>query len=132
MWISHFKIMCLKWPSGIGDLFIGTTIKLFFLINICMLECLFLWYLSDLDLWLSVMSCGVMSTITSAYIYRKKMLIKVTRQIRLSLIKKNVYSLIDSSHLKRFYSTLIDLSYRKRFYITLISYPNHFAYLILE
>jgi hypothetical protein len=27
--------------------------------------------LSDLDLWLSVMGCGVMSTITSAYTYRK-------------------------------------------------------------
>jgi hypothetical protein len=36
------------------------------------LECLFLWYLFDLDLWLSVMSCGVMSTITSAYTYRHK------------------------------------------------------------
>jgi hypothetical protein len=34
------------------------------------------------------MSCGVVSTITPAYAYRKKMLIKVTRQIRLSLIKK--------------------------------------------
>jgi hypothetical protein len=41
-------------------------------INIYELECLFLWYLSDLDLWLSVMSCAVMSTITSAYTYRKK------------------------------------------------------------
>jgi hypothetical protein len=41
-------------------------------VNICMLECLFLWYLSDLDLWLSVMSCGVMSTITSTYTYRYK------------------------------------------------------------
>jgi hypothetical protein len=36
------------------------------------LECLFLWYLSDLDLWLSVISCGVMSTITSACSYRHK------------------------------------------------------------
>jgi hypothetical protein len=36
------------------------------------LECLFLWYLSDLDLWLSVMSRGVMSTITSTYTYRHK------------------------------------------------------------
>jgi hypothetical protein len=35
-------------------------------------ECLFLWYLYDLDLWLSVMNCGVMSTITSAYTYRHK------------------------------------------------------------
>jgi hypothetical protein len=42
------------------------------------------------------------------------MLIKVTRQIRLSLIKKNVSSLIDSSHLKRVYRALIDLSYLKR------------------
>jgi hypothetical protein len=40
-------------------------------IDIYVLECLFLWYMSDLDLWLSVMSCGVMSTITSAYTYRK-------------------------------------------------------------
>jgi hypothetical protein len=36
---------------------------------------------------LSVMSCGVMSTITYAYTYRQKMLIKITRQTRLSLIK---------------------------------------------
>jgi hypothetical protein len=41
-------------------------------VNICMLECLFLWYMSDLDLWLSVMSCGVLSTITFAYTYRHK------------------------------------------------------------
>jgi hypothetical protein len=41
-------------------------------VNIYTLECLFLWYLSDLDLWLSVMSCGVMSTITSTYTYRHK------------------------------------------------------------
>ena len=40
--------------------------------DICMLECLFLWYMFDLDFWLSVMSCGVMSTITSAYTYRLK------------------------------------------------------------
>jgi hypothetical protein len=33
------------------------------LIGIYTLECLCLWYLFDLDLWLSVMSCGVMSTI---------------------------------------------------------------------
>jgi hypothetical protein len=66
-----------KVTLGIGDLFIGTTTKLFFYINICMLECLFLWYLYDLDLWLSVMSCGVMSTIPSAYTYRhKKLFIK--------------------------------------------------------
>ena len=41
-------------------------------IGIYTLECLFLWYLFDLDLWLSVMSCGVMSTITSIYMYRYK------------------------------------------------------------
>jgi hypothetical protein len=41
-------------------------------IGIYTLECLFLWYLFDLDIWLSVMSCGVMSTITSAYAYRHK------------------------------------------------------------
>jgi hypothetical protein len=45
-------------------------------VNIDMLECLLLWYLFDLDLWLSVMSYGVMSTITFAYTYRKKILIK--------------------------------------------------------
>jgi hypothetical protein len=39
---------------------------------------IFLWVsihlsvLSDLDLWLSVMGCGVMSTITSAYTYRER------------------------------------------------------------
>jgi hypothetical protein len=38
-----------------------------------MLEWLFLWYLPDLDLWLSVMSCGVTSTIASI---NRKMLIK--------------------------------------------------------
>jgi hypothetical protein len=38
-------------------------------IYIYVFEYLFLWYLSDLDLWLSVMSCGVMSTIASAYTY---------------------------------------------------------------
>jgi hypothetical protein len=37
-------------------------------IGIYVFECLFLWYMFDLDFWLSVMSCGVMSTITSAYI----------------------------------------------------------------
>jgi hypothetical protein len=36
------------------------------------LECLFLWYLSDLDLWLSVMDYGVISTIASAYTPRHK------------------------------------------------------------
>jgi hypothetical protein len=41
-------------------------------VNICTPECLFLLYLSDLDLWLSVMSCGVMSTIASAYTHRCK------------------------------------------------------------
>jgi hypothetical protein len=101
-----------KVTLGIGDLLLGKKNKTIFFC-IYMLECLFLWLLSDLDLWLSVISCGVMSTITSAYTYRKKMLIKVTRQIRLSPIK-NVSSLIDSSHLKRFYPTLIDLSYLKR------------------
>jgi hypothetical protein len=42
-------------------------------IGIYTLECLFLWYLFDLDLWLSVMSCGVMSTITSAYRHKYKL-----------------------------------------------------------
>jgi hypothetical protein len=46
-------------------------IKTIFIV-IYVLECLFLWYLSDLDLWLSVVSCGVMSTITSAYTYMHK------------------------------------------------------------
>jgi hypothetical protein len=41
-------------------------------IDIYAFECLFLWYFFDLDLWLSVMSCGVMSTITSAYTYMYK------------------------------------------------------------
>jgi hypothetical protein len=41
-------------------------------IGIYMLECLFLWYMSDLDFWLSAMSCGVMSTITSTYMYMHK------------------------------------------------------------
>jgi hypothetical protein len=50
-----------------------------------------------LDLWLSVMSCGVMSTITSAYTYRKKMLMKITRQTRLSLIKVSSLTIYISS-----------------------------------
>jgi hypothetical protein len=29
MWISHFEIMCLKWPLGIGDLLLVTKSKLF-------------------------------------------------------------------------------------------------------
>jgi hypothetical protein len=33
MWISHFEIMCLKWPLGIGDLILGT--KKFIFIGIC-------------------------------------------------------------------------------------------------
>jgi hypothetical protein len=41
-------------------------------IGIYTLECLFLWYLSDLDHWLSVISCGVMSIISSTYTYRYK------------------------------------------------------------
>jgi hypothetical protein len=117
MWISHFEILCLKWLLGIGDLTLETKTKLFF-INIYELECLFLWYLSNLDLWLSVMSCGVMSTITSAHTYREKMLIKITRQTRLSLIK--VSSLTIFIYLKRFYPTLINPSYLKRYSVTLV------------
>jgi hypothetical protein len=57
-------------------------------IGIFTLECLFLWYLSDLDLWLSVMVCGVMSPITSAYTYRhKRYIYKITRQTRLSTLE---------------------------------------------
>jgi hypothetical protein len=41
-------------------------------IGIYTFECLFLWYLYDLDLWLSVMNCGVMSIIASAYTPRHK------------------------------------------------------------
>ena len=76
--------MCLEWPLGIGDLILGTKTKLFFYIYA--LECLLLWYLSDLDLLLSVMSCGVMSTIASVYThrYKKIYIYKITRQPRLS------------------------------------------------
>jgi hypothetical protein len=66
MWLSHFEILYLKWPLGIGDLLLGK--KQNYFLGIYTLECLFLWYLFDLDLWLSVMSRGVMSTI-SIYIY---------------------------------------------------------------
>jgi hypothetical protein len=58
-----------------------------------MLECLSLWYLSDLNLCLSVMSCGVMSTIASTYTHRQNnsnnnnCAYKVTRQLRLSPTK---------------------------------------------
>jgi hypothetical protein len=41
-------------------------------LGIYTLECLFLRYLYDLDLWLSVMGCRVMSIITSAYTYKHK------------------------------------------------------------
>jgi hypothetical protein len=37
---------------------------------------------------LSVMGCGVMSTITSAYTYRRKNAYKITRQSRLSPLKR--------------------------------------------
>jgi hypothetical protein len=70
-WISHSEILCLKWPLGIGDLILGTKKNKTIFIVIYALECLFLWYLSDLDLWLSVMGCGVMSIITSTYAYIK-------------------------------------------------------------
>ena len=52
-----------------------------------MLECLFLWYLSDLDLWLSVMGCGVMFTIASAYTPRHKGKYWQNRQHRIIPIK---------------------------------------------
>jgi hypothetical protein len=86
--------MYLKWLLGIGDLILGTKTKLFF-ISIYALECLFLWYLPHLNLWLSVMSCGVMSTITSAYTHRQNnnnnnnnyYVYKVTKQLRLSPTK---------------------------------------------
>ena len=55
---------------GIGELILGTKTKLF--LGIYTLKCLFLWYLSDLDLWLIMMGCGVMSIITSAYTYKHK------------------------------------------------------------
>jgi hypothetical protein len=41
-------------------------------LGIYTLECLLLWYLYDLDFWLSVMGCGVMSIITSVYTYKHK------------------------------------------------------------
>jgi hypothetical protein len=52
-----------------------------------MLECLFLWYMSDLDLWLSVMGCGVMSTIASTYTPRHKEKYLQKRQLRIFPIK---------------------------------------------
>jgi hypothetical protein len=52
-----------------------------------MLECLFLWYLSDLDLWLSVTGCGVMSTIASTCTPRHKGKYLPNRQHRIFLIK---------------------------------------------
>jgi hypothetical protein len=61
-----------KVTLGIGDLFLGTKKNKTIFENIYMLECLFLWHLSDLDLRLSVMSCGIMSTIASAYTHRYK------------------------------------------------------------
>jgi hypothetical protein len=78
--------MCLKWPLGIGDLLLGTKTKLFF-ISIYVLECLFLWYMSDLDLWLSVMGYGVISTIASAYTPRHKENIYKIDNIEYSLLK---------------------------------------------
>jgi hypothetical protein len=78
--------MYLKWPLGIGDLILGTKTKLFF-IGIYVPECLFLWYLSDLDFWLSVMGCGVMSTIASTYTPRHKAIFLQNRQHRIFLIE---------------------------------------------
>jgi hypothetical protein len=128
-----------KVTLGIGDLPSGTKIKTNF-VNIYMLECLFLWYLSDLDLWLSAMSCEVMSTITSAYTYRKKILIKITRQTRLSLIKLSSLTISISSQKILPYthrsilsqniltypniSSLMDPSYLKIYSITLVDPPN--------
>jgi hypothetical protein len=58
-----------------------------------------------------------MSTIASAYTYRhKKCVHKITRQLRLSSVKK-ISRFVDPSHLKRFYLILIDSSYKH-------TYPN--------
>jgi hypothetical protein len=75
-----------KVTFGIGDLLLGIKIKLFLWISMN-LNVLFLWYLSDLDLWLSAMSCGVMSTITSVYTYSKKNVDKITSQLGLPPLK---------------------------------------------
>jgi hypothetical protein len=66
---THWNLVP-KVTLWIGDLLLGTKKTIF--IGIYTLECLFLWYLSDLDLLLSVISCGVMSTITSIYTYRHR------------------------------------------------------------
>jgi hypothetical protein len=70
-----------------------------------------------------------MPTITSAYTYRKKMFIKITRQTGLSLIKVSslndvhlILSQKDPNLSKlRFYLILIDLTDLKRFYLILMN-----------
>jgi hypothetical protein len=51
------------------------------------LECLFLWHLPDLDLWLSVMGCGVVSTIAFTNTPRHKEKCLQNRPHRISPIK---------------------------------------------
>jgi hypothetical protein len=81
-----------------------------------------------------------MPTITSAYTYRKKILIKITRQTRLSLIKLSSLTISISSQKILPYthrsilsqniltypniSSLMDPSYLKIYSITLVDPPN--------
>ena len=66
MWILHFENPMPKVTFRNRRPNLRNKSKTIF-VDIGMLECLFLWYLSDLGLWLSGMSCGVVSTIASTY-----------------------------------------------------------------
>jgi hypothetical protein len=59
-----------KVTLGLVDLLLGTKTKLFCRYPYAWVFVLMI--LPDLDLWLSVISCGVMSTFTSTYAYRHK------------------------------------------------------------
>jgi hypothetical protein len=67
-----------------------------------------------------VNSCGVMSTITSPYIYIGiNRIHKLTKPLRLSSSKIYLFH-INTSYLVRFSLILIDLSYLEK----ILSYPN--------
>jgi hypothetical protein len=63
------------------------------------------------------MSCGLMSTITSAYAYRHKY--KMTIQTKNTPIK-NISNIIDPSYLKGYSITLVDSSYLEK----ILCHPN--------
>jgi hypothetical protein len=135
MWISHWNPVPKVTFRNRRPILRNKNRTIF--IVIYTLEWLFLWYLYDLDLWLSVITCGVMSTITFAYTYRhkykKNKIHKITKQLRLSSIK--VYQFhIDPSYLTRLSLIVIDPSYPKRFSLILInsSHRERFSFILMD